>query len=169
MSATPEAVDFLTKHLGQRVEIDLGDGYFVKIKPLSKGDLAACQERLQKWQVRVNSGAADPHGEIDFSAYQEEMVVRSLVEWNIDGPRGKLPVAPLDAARQSYRQLPALVADQIFTECDKLNAPPAASEGARFRDAGEGGAEGAADPEATGGVGGVLDGEPTLEGTGADA
>lgn len=169
MTDQPQKLDFLSKHLGNHLTLDLGDGYFVKVKPLGKGDIAACQSKLSTWEITLKDQQPDPRSNLDFSAYQEELVARSLVEWNIDGPKGILPIAPLEKARESYRMLPASVADEIFQACDKLNAPPNAAEEARFRGVGEGPSSGSEASPSAPGDGAVHDGEGAVEGTGPES
>lgn len=161
--------DFLSSRLGSNVRVDLGDNYYCELRPLTKGDLAECQRKLSRLNVSFdeNSRSARPSGELNVQAYQEEMVCRSIVSWNIDDARGVLPHANPDQCRAAYRRLPAAVADQIFEECDKLNAPPSKEEEARFRGTGDGGIEESEAPGATTGNGRVPDGKRVVEGAGA--
>lgn len=137
--------DFLSSRFGQPERIDLGDDYFVEVCKLAKGDHAACHNRLTKMRLEAHDGASPTStGEVDFAGYQEELVVRSIRDWNLDGPNGPLPLHPIEARRASYRQLPTYVADQLFEVCERLNRAPSKDDEARFREAGVGGAEGPA-------------------------
>lgn len=153
--------DFLSKHLGAPTRINLGarddgDDYYVDVRRLDKGDLAACAAKLQRINVDVDfdSQRRKGRGEMNYEAFQEEIVSRSIIEWNLDGPEGPLPYKPLEEARKSYRRLPAFVADQIFDVVNSLNAPPSSDEAKNFRDADSGAGEGS---------------ETTVGGTGPDS
>lgn len=156
--------DFLSRHFGAPVRIDLGDDYWVEVKPLNKGDIAACQAKLTRMRIAFDpdAGTPSPSGDMDIAGYQEEVVCRSIVAWNLDGPDGPLPTSPLDAMRASYRLLPNAVADEIYATCDRLNAPPSKAEEVRFRESGERGPEGPAAPRATTGAAGTAGREDSL-------
>lgn len=133
---------FLESRLGATTRIELGGDYWVEVRPLNKGDISACQARLQQLSFKMDFDSSDQRrvasGALNVDAYQEEVVCRSLVGWNLDDENGILPYDTLEKARASYRRLPNDVADQLFRVCDELNAPPSKEEERSFRDGGDG-------------------------------
>lgn len=68
-------------------KVELGDGYWVELRPISKGEAEAYQ-----------SPAADEHARSDAG---EEMLVQMIARWNLDDEAG----AMLDITRAAVRDL----------------------------------------------------------------
>jgi hypothetical protein len=173
--------DFLTRRLGQPIRINLteeGDDeeYFVVLRPMTKGDLNACQDSLARMSMTISAnGNAVPSGDVHMSAYDEELVCRSIIEWNLDGPGGVMPYGtdrdgrPTPQCRASYRALPAETADKILDECRKLNKLPTGKEDLPVRDDGTSEPERSESLSATSGDELVSAGVVAVEGTGANS
>lgn len=159
---------FLSRYDGT-VRVQLDDEFWVDVKVmLSKGDHDAAERRLMQMTTTLDqNGKTVSTVTPDSVAYQEEMVVRSLVSWNLTDERDAiLPIAPVDAARRSLRRLPTFVSQAIYEKVAALNAAPPKGEIAGFREDGGGGDHLGADvaPDTRP----VLDGSGVLDEVGAD-
>lgn len=99
--------------------IDLGGGYWVDIKKyLTSADASAAQRALTRPKVRSKIGekSSELEGDTDIAAYHEEMVLRSVVEWNLDDENGK--VLPMN--RETYRKLPQAVVNKLVQRIGEL-------------------------------------------------
>lgn len=131
--------------------IDLGRDYWVDVKRcLSHFELQQAQAKMGAGRQTVETTGRQ-YATIDMNAFENEMIVLSVVDWNLDDENGgKWPLAPERALRQSVARLPAAVASQIFTRCNELNGPAPAREAAQFPGEDLGG-----DPVGDGGPAGV--------------
>lgn len=168
---------------GGTTRIPLGGGYWCDVKnSLSVAEKAFVDDCMGAKQ-KVDVAGQRQFAELDISASRREMVIQSLVDWNVDDPDGT--VWPLDAGakfagrgnanpyppgcprRQSVERLPGPVFDVIWAKCDELDAPRSGREAADFpvpAERGDQDGDGrAAGPAA------VPDGTGTVEGTGAEA
>lgn len=156
---------FLTKYLGHNERVEIDEHYWVDLRPLTKGDLVACQAKLTKMRMKFDRTARESQteGDVDFAAYQEELVVRSIVDWNLDGPDGILPHGDYEQTRRSYRMLPGKVADLLSEHAGKLNESLEGSDKARFHDGVPGTSEGTTEPASAPSLVGVPAGETALD------
>lgn len=172
---------FLSHYDGTE-RIDLGDGYWVDVKKcLSHTELQFAQAMMGAGRQNVDLSGRQ-FATIDMNAFETELIVQSLVDWNIDDPDGT--IWPLDAGhdrrrpgdlnpypqgcprRQSVARLPAPVTAVIFARCNELNGPLSKTEQARFPDP-----DGGGDPGWDGGTPGtsvVPDPEGVLGTAGGD-
>lgn len=124
---------FLSEYEGTE-QIDLGGGYWVEVKKcLSRAEMAHMEAVMGgRQRVEVKEGGHQ-FAELDTGAGRTELVVWSLVAWNLDDPDGT--IWPLDGVdkggrvtyppgclrRQSVGRLPGKVFDQIWKVCNTLN------------------------------------------------
>jgi hypothetical protein len=172
--------------------IDLGNGYHAEVKKcLSAAEMTYVENTLGagKQKIDVSNGGRQ-FAELDLRASWTEMVVQSLVSWNLDEDDGHTPW-PLDAGgkfagrggenpyppgcprRQSVARLPDPVFKVIWQKCDELNSPKRGAEAASFPEQDErgdpDGDTGAAGPAAVPDRAGVLAAAGVDEGDGAGA
>ena len=147
---------FLSAYEGTE-RVDLGGGYWADVKKcLSKKENGAVETAMGSRQ-RVDVSAGRQFANIDTGAARVEMVIASLVAWNLDDADGtiwplgpdKAPFPPGCPRRQSVDRLPAPVFDQIWKRCDELNGQEAPAGRKRFPDPAELG-----DPDGDGGPAG---------------
>lgn len=154
--------------------IDLGNGYWVKVKRcLSAAEMTRVENTMGAGRQRIDvSGGGRQFTELDIRGSWTEMVVESLVAWNIDDEDGtvwslepeKGPYSPGCVRRQSVARLPDPVFKLIWQRCDELNAPRKGPEAASFPEQAVGG-----DPDGDAGAAGpveVPDGTGVLEAAG---
>ena len=155
--------------------IDLGNGYWCDVKKCLTSAESGRAEAVMIGNHRLgNSGQS---ADVNSRGYRTEMVVLSLVDWNLDDEDGnKWPLdgnevngrtvySPGCLRRQSVARLPEPVFETIFKRVDDLNSPRKGTEAASFPDQDERGDQ---DGDRTApGAGQVPDGTPVLEGTGA--
>jgi hypothetical protein len=121
---------FLSEYEGTE-RIELGRGYWADVKKcLSRGEMAHMEAAMGgRQQVDVTKGRQ--YAQLDTGAGRTELVVRSLVAWNLDDADGtvwsldpgKPPFSPGCERRQSVARLPGPVFDRIWKRCDDLNGP----------------------------------------------
>lgn len=139
---------FLSAYEGEE-EINLGRGYWVKVKKcLSTHEMEFVDAAMGSGRQKVDvSNGGRQFAELDIRASWFELVVQSLVEWNLedDGKTiwpldaGSHPVKPGDnpyprgcPRRRSVNRLPDLVFKRIWAKCDELNSPQKGPEAASF-------------------------------------
>lgn len=155
--------------------IDLGNGYWADVKRCLSSSEAALAEAAMITNHRLADGSQS--AVLDQRGYRAEMVVQSLVAWNLDDEdgtpwpldgseaRGRTVYSPGCLRRQSVARLPEPVFEQIFKVVDELNSPRRGPEAASFPGQDERG-----DPDGDAGAAGagqVPDGTGLLEGAGA--
>jgi hypothetical protein len=131
--------------------IDLGSGYWVKVKKCLTQDEKGRVDDLLGGKQRVDVGAKSQYAEMDYTASRTEMVVYSLDSWNLDDgngevlslegvtdSRGRVAYPPGCERRRSVAGLPAPVFDLVHEKCDELNSPRPDAEAATFPDEGVG-------------------------------
>jgi hypothetical protein len=163
---------------GGTTRVDLGRGYWCEVKNcLDAEENGFCGDLLGGKQ-QIDTGGQRQFASMDFTSSRREMVVQSLVAWNLTDPDGSTwlllpetrpagkPYPAGSIRRLSVARLPAPVFDQIFAVCDELNAPRKGADAVSFPDGPVGGDQdgndGAAGPAA------VPDGAGVLERTGDD-
>jgi hypothetical protein len=158
---------FLSAYEGTE-RVDLGRGYWADVKKcLSSAEMGAVEAAMGGRQ-RMDVGSGRQFVQLDTRAGRVEMVVASLIDWNLDGEDGtiwpldpdKPPYKPGCGRRQSVDRLPGPVFDKIWKRCDDLNGQDSGEDRARFPDPGELG-----DPDGDGGAagpGGLPDGAGVL-------
>jgi hypothetical protein len=155
---------FLSAYSGTR-KVDLGDGYWVEIKEcLSVVEKQRAEKALSSGPVFDQNGRGT--AQMDMPAFHTEMVVASVVAWNLDEEDGSIwALSPEPVKRKNIARLPAPVFDQVFQAVNELNGPQSAKERAQFPEPGVGG-----DPDGNRGAaepGDVLDGAATVAAPGA--
>jgi hypothetical protein len=84
---------------------------------LGRGDFKAAQAILISPEMRVATGndEGETRGKVDTGGYQNELVYRALVDWNLTDTNGdKLPLSPETMRRASIDLLPESVFQKIF-------------------------------------------------------
>lgn len=148
--------------------IELGRGYWVDVKRcLSHFELQQAQAKMGAARQTVES-TGHRHATVDMNAFENEMIVLSLVDWNLDDESGeKWPLAPEQARRRSVARLPAVVAAEIFQRVNEFNGPQDKREAAQFP--GEAGGGDQVGDAGAGGVGVVPDTSGVLGAAWGDA
>ncbi len=140
---------YLGRYTGTET-IDLGDGYYVKVKKCLSGDeIAAAERAVLQWTPQlVGDGWRAVPARAEPSAYVREMAIASLAEWNIDDDTGNvLPLDTDDARRGNYGLLSRPHQEQIEEVVARLNAAPTREETVQFPAGGKSGrAPGKVDP-----------------------
>lgn len=131
-------------------KIDLGNGYWAEVKKcLTAEEMTFVENVMGAGRQRIDvSNGGRQFAELDLRASWTEMVVQSLVAWNIDEEDGTL--WPLDAGgkfagrgdqnpfppgcprRRSLARLPDPYFKAIWQRCDQLNTPRTGAEAASF-------------------------------------
>lgn len=132
--------------------IDLGSGYWVKVKKALTQDEKGHVDDLLGGKQRVDVAGKRQFAEINYTGSRTEMVVCSLDSWNLDDEdgnilslagvtdsKGNVTYPPGCERRQSVAGLAGPVFDLIHARCDELNAPRAGKDAAQFPDEGVGG------------------------------
>ncbi len=114
------------------------DGAFwvdVKVS-INKADYDAAQRRLMRNKLNMSGNKSTLDGDLDIPGFEEEMLVRSIVGWNLTDDNGSsLPLVPEPALRKAIMSLPASVIAQVYERVNELNARRGEVETASFRDA----------------------------------
>jgi hypothetical protein len=131
--------------------VDLGRGYWVDVKKcLSKKEYAAVENAIGGGRQRMEIAGRSQFATVDPAASRVEMVVASIVDWNLDdGDEIPWPLTPDKVKRANIGRLPSPVFDKIWKRCDDLNGQEAEADRVRFPDPGELG-----DPDGDGGAAG---------------
>lgn len=134
---------------GGTTKVDLGGGYWAEVKNCLSTAEKEWVDALLGGKQKVDVGGQRQFAELDIAGSRTEMVVQSLVEWNITEEDGRT-TWPLDAGgkfagrgdqnpyppgcprRQSIARLPAPTRDQIWAKCDELDNPRQGREAADF-------------------------------------
>lgn len=137
--------------------IDLGKGYWAEVKNcLDAEENGYCADLLGGKQ-EVDVAGQRQFATMDYTSSRREMVVQSLVAWNLTDPDGSTwlllpesrpagrPYPAGSVRRLSVARLPAPVFEQIFKVCDELNAPRKGADAVSFPDGPVGG-----DPDGNG-------------------
>lgn len=147
---------FLSKYAGTTT-VNFDDGFWVTVrKSLPRGVSADARSLLMRPVMRIDqnddgeSQKATTTADVDTSAFQDEIVYHSIVDWNLTDEGGQpLPLTPEAAKRASIKILPDEVFDAIYEACQgspKRKPKGAAdAEKARFPDAPVAGADGPGD------------------------
>lgn len=133
---------------GGTTKVDLGKGYWAEVKNCLSTAEKEWVDNLLGGKQKVDVGPQRQFAELDIGGSRIEMVVQSLVDWNITDPDGT--VWPLDAGgkfagrgnenpyppgcprRLSVARLPSPARDQIWAKCDELDNPRQGREAADF-------------------------------------
>jgi hypothetical protein len=164
---------FLSAYEGTE-RIDLGRDYWADVKKCLSTKESAAMEGAMGGKQQLDVGTKRQFATLDVRAGRVEMVVASLVAWNLDDDDGTLwpldpdkpPYKPGCERRQSVDRLPSPVFDKIWKRCDELNGQDSGEDQARFPEPAElgdpDGDDGAAGPP------GLPDGERVLDAPGPD-
>jgi hypothetical protein len=103
------------------VYFDDDNKWWAKVrKHLRRGDFKAAQVALISPEMRFvdddkGESKQDTRGRVDTGSYQNELVARALVEWNLTDEEGVLlPLAPDEMKRVSVDLLPEPVFEKIL-------------------------------------------------------
>lgn len=161
---------FLDNYAGTE-RIDLEDGYWIDIKICLSRD----EKRAAEGFMSRVGAVSDPNDDKkmitravpDLPRYRDELVIASIVDWNLDDTNGTVwRLDPPSAKRANVGRLPDAVFDKVYKRADALNKEPEVPEQKTFRNE-----PGERDPEGlarTGDVVDVFDREGVLAGTGLD-
>lgn len=120
---------FLSAYEGTR-RVPIGDpsrGYWIELREvLSQG----AKEKAERALSRKISMDGNVESQLDTVAYRQEMVLASIVGWNLDDDNGV--VWPINM--QNLRRLPGAVYEQVWKVVNELNSPDDAEERRRFPD-----------------------------------
>lgn len=116
-------------------EIDLGGGYWVKIKRcISQAEYQKVQDHLGGGKMNVNMNG-NRFAQMDVGASQVELVAASITDWNLDDANGeKWPLTPLPALKASIARLPSPAFLKVYQACDELNGPRKGTDAVNFPD-----------------------------------
>lgn len=157
---------FLSAYEGTE-RVDLGRGYWADVKKCLSSRESAAMEAAMGGTQQMDVRTKRQFVQINTRAGRVEMVVASLVAWNLDEADGTpWPLEPGKDRRASVDRLPSPVFDAIWQRCDTLNGPGSGDEQARFPDPAVGG-----DPDGDGGAAGpagLPDGAGVLAAAGPD-
>jgi hypothetical protein len=145
-------------------KVDLAPGYFAEVKRCLSEEEAGFAESAMLGKVRAEMTANRQYADLDTRAGRVELVVQSLVSWNLveeDGvtswpldsgivttPKpGVNPWPPGCPRRKSVARIPSPLFDMLWAKCNELNGPRTSDEAARFPDETERG-----DPDGDGGT-----------------
>jgi hypothetical protein len=106
------------------------------------GGASGTPEEQAAAQAQAQEAETDYRMKPDISAYQTEMVVLSIVDWNLTDHDGNvLPLTPMSEKRRSVSRLPSPVFEQLYAEVNNFNSEQSPEEEASFRAEGEGSAQ----------------------------
>jgi hypothetical protein len=125
--------------------IELGEDFWVDVKTCLTGAQRAAADAV-RLIYGVEKGKDDNGGDItrrvitkiDVEAYECELAIMSIVDWNITDGGVKWPLSPESAKRAHYALLDKANKTTIEDACVELNREPTRSEGATFPGDGEG-------------------------------
>lgn len=160
---------FLSNYDGV-VRIDVGNGYWIDIKECLSRD----EKRTAEGFMSRVGAVSDPNDDKkmitravpDLPRYRDELVIASIVDWNLDDEKGVWRLEPASAKRANVGRLPDTVFDKVYKRADELNKEPEVVEQKAFRDE-----SGERDPAGFAGAGDVVDAfdrEGVLEEPGLD-
>jgi len=124
----------------QRIEV--AEGYWIDVKTnLTTEDYEAAQRALIGKMTMIGGG--ELRSEPDTIAYQHELVLRAIVDWNLtDENDAPLPLEPADNKRASIKRLPQSVFLTIYEQVSEASAPRSKDDEVSFRASGESSAVG---------------------------
>jgi hypothetical protein len=116
--------------------IIVAKGFWIDIKTsLTAEDYEAAQRALLgKMSMSGNNLTAEP----DTIAYQNELVYRAIVDWNLTDEEGNdLPLTPAKLKHNSISRLPQAVFIDIYERINEASKPRSGEDEIQFRDGGE--------------------------------
>lgn len=83
----------------QTTRVDLPDGYWVDVAPLTKAEDDECQQALLGGllETAVTGGTSDIRAKLHQREYTDQLLLRAIKAWNIDGDDGAIISITLDA------------------------------------------------------------------------
>ena len=112
--------------------------FYVSIKKYLTGDEFEAAKRALS-TVKVADSGITP--EPDIAAYQRELIVASVLDWNLTDENDQvLPLAPLADKRISVGKLPETVLAQLLLKINESNEPRTTEDKVNFPDATQGSA-----------------------------
>jgi hypothetical protein len=107
-----------------------GKTYWVELrKTLLQGDKAHAERALTNGRVDPQAGVQI---DMDTATYRHEMVLASVIAWNLDDDKGVWPVTLNNVMR-----IPGIEFDAIYNLVNEFNSPRTSAEKAQFRPEGE--------------------------------
>jgi hypothetical protein len=105
---------FLSKYVGTE-RIDLGDGFFVEIKKyLTSAEHGEAERALLAPKMDTSGDEPTMTSSFDHVAFAQELATQAICSWNLtDEADQLLPLAPIEARRESVRRLPHFVVDKV--------------------------------------------------------
>jgi hypothetical protein len=125
---------FLSAYSGtRRVPIGSeGSGYWVEIREvLSQGDKEQAERALTSGHVDGDRGVQI---EMDTTTFRQEMVLASIIAWNLDEEDGTV----WDVTMANVKRMPGIEFDRLFTIINDSNKPATGPEKRQFPDGGVG-------------------------------
>jgi hypothetical protein len=109
--------------------------WWVDVKvSITKSDYDAAQRRLMRNKLNLSGGKSSLDGDLDIPGFEEEMLVRSIVGWNLTDDSGTtLPLSPEPLLRKAIMSLPSSVVSQIYERVNDLNGRRSEAETDSFR------------------------------------
>jgi hypothetical protein len=107
------------------VGTDADTQWWVEIRiSLTKADYDGAQESLGMSAFRFAAGQSSAATTMNLTAYQTEVVARSIVNWNLtDENDVMLPIGSLAEKRTSLARLPQSVFNAIYERVNEYNTP----------------------------------------------
>jgi len=117
--------------------IEVADGFWIDVKStLSTEDYEYAQRALLGKMTMIGGG--ELRSEPDTIRYQQELVSRSIVAWNLTDEDGKvLPHATEEEKMESIRRIPQSVFVLVFQKVSDDTKPRSSDEELKFRSSGE--------------------------------
>jgi hypothetical protein len=117
-----------------RLQIDPEGKWWVDVKEnITRRESAVAQTALVRPVVRYAGADSETKGDVDTVAYQMELVVAAVVDWNLtDEGDVVLPLTPPDAKRESINRLPDKVFNIIAGHVQGVDREASSVENARF-------------------------------------
>lgn len=121
-----------------RLVIDPEGKWWVDVKEnITRRESALAQSALVRPVVRYSGDDSETKGEVDTVAYQMELVVAAVVDWNLtDENDFPLPLTPAADKRESINRLPDKVFNIIAGHVQGVKKEASPAEDARFQKVG---------------------------------
>lgn len=127
---------FLDDYSGTE-RIDVGKGYWVDIKLCLSREEKRDANKYMSRMAAVQDDKTDKmvtRAVPDIERYRDEVVLASIVDWNLDDKDGVWQLSPPSAKRKNVNRLPEAVFDKVYKRANELNKSPEVDEQKTFRD-----------------------------------
>lgn len=113
--------------------IEVAEGYWIDVKTSLTAEDHEYAQRALLGKVTMGS-TGKLQSEPDTIAYQNELVARSVVDWNLTDESGVLlPLDPDEAKCESIKRLPQSVFSMIFDRVNEESGPRSKEDEVNFR------------------------------------